>query len=112
MPNHSAERLGMYLTVMEDIIRGELAPLARHRGMLWRGERKQLQLLDLKHALEAVAKARAELARCPEGAALAEYVLSAALGRLRLKAESADLRYQGSLKGAAAAKTKQQRRTK
>ena len=108
----AAECMALQLDVLEGLIRQELAELERHRGKLFRGEPKQLRLLDLTDGLAAVAPARAALARCPAGAELASYVLQIAFCRARRPVELANHHYAAAQKGNVAAKAKQASRTK
>lgn len=107
-----ADLLAHYIDALEDAIRQDLAALNLPNvefGIDPRLTQRQLRHLDLVTALEAVAPARAELERCPEGAELAFRVLSIVLSRLRPAAELADLHYKAARKGGSANREKQQR---
>ena len=88
------------LDALEDIVREDLDTA-----------RSPLLRLDLTDALDEIARARAELARHPEGARLALHVANVHLHRLRLAAEYATRHVQGSRKGTATAVATRRRKT-
>lgn len=82
------ELLGLYLDVLERVIRRELSTpeLANPQT-----PRNAFQRGELLEALESVADARAELAKCPEGAPLAFALMEAQLARLRMYAHAGEV---------------------
>ena len=116
-PSQSAddksELLAIVLDALEDIVRRDLAGLKVTRTLLLPGsklKRNTLLQLDLTHALTGIAKARAELARYPQGARLALTVMDVQLNRLRVDAEYGRQHYQGARKGSTVADERKRRR--
>jgi hypothetical protein len=107
----AAERLRFSLDAWEESIQRDIRELAAQGIELValpgpRAARTWVRKLDLTDGLEAIAAARVELDKYPEGAALAEAVLTATLHRLRLDVDYGKGRYQDGLDGANAPRRK------